>query len=252
MEAIRPVTAASAFGALLSLLVPSRCAACDRPRTDLFGGGVCRACWGALPLLDPSATCPHCALPGDGAPCSDCRQARPEVARAAALALYAGPMRALVLAFKFRGWDILAGAASDRLADLARRTGLAGGADALVPVPSTRRRNRERGYDPAGLLAEELGRRLDLPVTAGLRRRRDTVPQSSLPAVRRPANVAGAFEGSPRTAGRALLLVDDVVTTGATAFAAARALRRAGAARVDLLVLARTPEPDDFRQPDPA
>jgi ComF family protein len=161
-------------------------------------------------------------------------------------------MRALVLAFKFRGYDILAGPASDRLADLAWRAGLVRDRDALVPVPSTRRRNRERGYDPAGLLAEELGRRLGLSVTAGLRRIRDTVPQSSLPASRRPANVAGAFEGSPGAAGRSLLLVDDVVTTGATAFAAADALRRAGAIRVDLLVLARTPEPDDFRHPDAA
>ncbi len=251
MEATRSQGAASAFGAaLLSLIVPSRCAACDVPRVDLFGGGVCRACWAALPRLDPSLSCPHCALPGDGSRCADCRQAPAPVSRAAALALYAGPMRPLVLAFKFRGWDILARPAAEALAGLARRIGLARECGVLVPVPSTRRRNRERGYDPAVLLAEELSRRLGLPTRPGLRRVRDTPPQSSLPASLRAQNVAGAFAGSPHVTGLAVLLVDDVVTTGATAFAAARALLDAGAARVDLLVLARTPEPDDFRHPD--
>jgi len=252
-EATRTGTAASTLGAaLLSLVVPSRCAACDLPRADLFGGGVCRACWGALPRLDPSTTCPHCALPGDGFPCEDCRRGCPPVSRAAALALYAGPMRPLVLAFKFHGWDILAAPAAEALAGLARTTGLARESGVLVPVPSTRRRNRDRGYDPAVLLAEELGRRLGLSVRPGLRRVRDTAPQSSLPASLRRENMAGAFAGSPHVAGLPVLLVDDVVTTGATAFAAAGALLGAGALRVSLLVLARTPEPDDFRHPGSA
>jgi ComF family protein len=154
----------------------------------------------------------------------------------------------LVLAYKFHGYDTLAAPAARRLADLARRTALDADLDAVVPIPSTRRRNRERGYDPSLLLARSLAGALGKPLACLVARTRDTPPQSQLPARRREANVRGAFRASRRAQGLAILLVDDVVTTGATAFAAARALRDAGASRVDLLALARTPEPHDFRR----
>ncbi len=151
-------------------------------------------------------------------------------------------MRRLVHAFKFGGWDILAAPAGRRLAQTARRDGLAGEVDAIVPVVSTRGRNRERGFDPAVLLARETAFRLSLPVRPLLRRVRDTAPQSGLPKDRREENIAGVFASRP-AAGLKLLLLDDVMTTGATAAAAARALRQAGAKSVRLLVLARTPGP---------
>jgi ComF family protein len=165
------------------------------------------------------------------------------VTRTAAFGLYAGGLRTLHHAFKFGGWDLLAAPLGERLAALARSTAITSGADALVPVPSTRRRNRERGYDPAVLLADETGRLLGAPRRALLSRTRETPPQSTLPAALRRGNVEGAFASSPRARGRVLILVDDVVTTGATLFAAARALREAGARDVRALVLARTPEP---------
>ncbi len=230
------------FAPLLELLAPSRCGVCDAPRVDLGGGGVCRACWASLPILDAAAACPRCALPGSGSPCASCRLAPPAVTRTAAFGLYAGGLRTLHHAFKFAGWDLLAAPLGDRLAALALSTGITDGAHALVSVPSTRRRNRERGYDPAMLLAHETSRRLDTPNRVLLSRTRDTPPQSSLPAPGRRANVKGAFAASPRARGRVLVLVDDVVTTGATLFAAADALSAAGAAEVRALVLARTPE----------
>ncbi len=231
------------FDHILALLVPSLCAVCEAPRRGVGGGGVCRSCWNALPVLDASSTCPHCALPSGGSACADCRLHLPPVTRTAAFGLYAGGLRTLHHAFKFAGWDLLAGPLGARLAALSRETGIASGADALVPVPSTRKRNRERGYDPASLLADETARRLRLPCRDFLSRTRETLPQSTLPAARRRDNVEGAFAASPRVRGRVLVLVDDVVTTGATLFAAARALREGGARDVRALVLSRTPEP---------
>ena len=124
----------------------------------------------------------------------------------------------------------------------ARARGLDCAYGAVVPVPSTTRRNRDRGYDPGGLLAEEVARQLGLTFRTLLTRVRDAPPQSTLPAAERRRNVYGAFRSSPSARGAHLLLVDDVMTTGATAFEAARTLRASGSVRGDLLVLARTPE----------
>src|ERR1017187_9048192 len=168
------------FDPLLALLVPSRCAVCEAPRVDLGGGGVCRACWASLPVLDAASACPRCALPSGGCPCEGCRLAPPAVARTVAFGLYAGGLRPLHHAVQFAGWDLLAAPLGARLAALARATGITDGAHALVSVPSTWRRNRDRGYDPAMLLADETSRHLDTPRRALLSRRRDTPPQSSL------------------------------------------------------------------------
>jgi ComF family protein len=224
------------------MLVPSRCAGCGSPRLDIGGGGFCAACWQGFPRFEPDATCPRCSLPTGGATCRLCLAVPPPVARTVAFGPYEGGLRRLVHALKFEGHDIVAAPAASRLAGTVRRAGI-GTVDAVVPVPSTRRRNRERGYDPAALIAGELARRLSLPLVPALRRVVETPPQSSLTAAGRRANVAGAFRGRPSAAGRSLLLVDDVLTTGATAFAAAEALADAGALRISVAVVARTPEP---------
>jgi ComF family protein len=112
--------------------------------------------------------------------------------------------------------------------------------DALVPVPLARARERERGFNQAGLVAERLAERLGLRVRPRwLVRLRVTAPQSDLVAVERRANVAGAFAAAPVVAGRHVVVVDDVITTGATVGECARALRAAGARRVGVLAVAR-------------
>ena len=116
------------------------------------------------------------------------------------------------------------------------------GAEALVPVPLHPRRQRERGFNQSELLAEALGRRARIGVAAAaLVRRQDTRSQTGLSAAARRANVKGAFAVRRRAsiAGRVVVLVDDVLTTGATASACAQALRAAGAREVRLLTAAR-------------
>ena len=238
-----PLAAPAPVALLLSILVPSRCAVCGESRKDFGGGGVCGGCWAAMPALDPRRACPRCALHTGGGLCRRCERDAPPLERAVAFGPYAGALKRLVAAFKFDGWDLIAAPAGRRMAALALETGLSRGLDAVAPIPSTRRRNRRRGYDPAALLAAEVARRLGRPLGPLVRRVREGAPQSDLPASKRAANVAGAFVARPAAAGRSILLVDDVATTGATAFAAASALREAGARRIHLLVLARTPEP---------
>ncbi len=136
-EPLRPLPGAPAIASLLALLVPSRCAVCDAPRRETGGGGVCPACWAALPRLAPDAACPRCALPGDGAPCAACRRDPPPVARTAAFGLYAGGLKTLVAAFKFRGFDLLAAP----LRSAPRRGG------ARDPARGGRRRARSRALD---------------------------------------------------------------------------------------------------------
>ena len=112
--------------------------------------------------------------------------------------------------------------------------------DVIVPVPLHRARERERGFNQAALLARRIGRRLAVPTRPRwLARIRPTRPQSELSAGERRANVRGAFRASRRVAGRHVLVVDDILTTGATVDACARALRDAGAQRVGVLTVAR-------------
>jgi len=141
--------------------------------------------------------------------------------------------------FKYEDQPGLAGALGTALADFARRVGLGPGAR-LVPLPLHRARFRARRYDQAALLAAVVGRRLGAPVAwDGLLRIRPTLRQVGLTDAEREANVRGAFRAGRSVQGRHLVLVDDVVTTGATARAAATALRDAGAADVRVLVVAR-------------
>ena len=227
---------------LLHWIVPSTCAGCGAERTEVGGAGACRRCWDAIPELDPASACPRCALPTAGDACRDCGSAPPPISRAAAFGEYDGTLRSLIRAYKFHGFDLLSAPFSQRLARLAGSSGLAEGDPDVVGVPSTGRRNRQRGFDPGVLLARETARRLGLRTVPALRRVRSSPPQSRLSRPDRAANMADAFVATS-AAGRPILLVDDIVTTGATAFAAARALHRAGASRVHLLVLARTLAP---------
>lgn len=228
------------------LLWPSRCLACEAPGLD--GLDLCAACVAALPWN--RCACMGCALPlPEMGTCGDCLRRAAALARrgrASALSavhaafVYAAPLDRLLPRFKFHG-DLAAGALLSQL--LAEAVATLPRPDALVPVPLHRSRLRRRGYDQALELARPLTRSLDLPLRDDLLQRiRVTAPQSELSAVARRRNLKDAFAVKPGTRTPAhVVLVDDVMTTGATLQAAAEALKRAGVQRVDAWVCARVP-----------
>jgi len=249
---MKPILSGSrTLAELADAVFPPLCPLCRAPEPgDGLGCAEHR-----LPLAPPGPRCGRCAgaLPdpiADGERCADCRLEPPSFSRTIALADYrAQPAsRAWILALKHgRRPDLaltLGRALGVRLAAAARSEGE--DPPFLVPVPLHPLRRFERGYDQALLLARAAGEVEGLLVLRALRRARFTAVQGSPGAPSRSANVSGAFRerwswprASRRLAGREAWLVDDVVTSGATASECARALKRLGASRVGVLAVAR-------------
>lgn len=230
--------AASLAGPLTHLLFPRICLGCRE--ADGAGDGVlCRRCRGLMGRLRRRGFCRSCGQSvGPYAavePCSRCRDRSP-LAGVLRVAEYAPPLAGIVTALKYGRRPELAGVLGDWMA---RRVGWTA-VDHLVAVPLHPARLRQRGYNQAELLAAAIGAAIRRPVRADLVRLRDTPPQAAASAAERRLNVRDAFgpNGTPDLAGRRVLLIDDVTTTGATAAEAARTLRRAGARSVTLLVAA--------------
>ncbi len=238
-------TARALAGRALDLLWPPRCPGCDTPHGPAESGGFCPACAGALPRLDPPV-CLRCGEPlvADAAgPCDRCRRTPPAFTIARAACRFAGPARAAIHALKFDGVRSAAAPLAALLAaDFDRWPALRDGVDAVLPIPLHPVRRRGRGYDQAAMLATGLATARALPTLSGVvARARATPPQVGLDRAARLVNLTGAFtvRVPAAVAGRTLLLVDDVLTTGATADACARALLEAGAREVRVYTVAR-------------
>jgi ComF family protein len=224
---------------------PSLCAVCHA-----WGRGrVCGDCLDRFAA--PMRRCDRCALPT--APgivvCGSCLAAPPSFDAALAAVDYRPPWDRLVTAFKFHGALDLAPAFAEVLVAAERRRG-AVRPSLIVPVPLAAARARERGYNQAWELARRVARRVGVPAEPALLLRwRETSRQLALPLAQRADNVRGAFAVEPRRrhelTGRRVAVVDDVMTTGSTAAEIAQVLRQAGAAAVEIWVLARTPRPAD-------
>jgi ComF family protein len=230
--------ARAALGALLELVFPPRCAACRGP---VEAEPFCPVCAGAVDPVPPG--CARCGHPGAQALCGACVAAPPAFRAVRAGGLFGGPLADAIHAFKYGGRPALARPLGAWLAAQVFPPAAPLPAEALVvSVPLARGRRIERGYDQAALLADALARAAGARgrrARAVLRRVRETPPQVGKSRGERARNVAGAFEATQAVAGREVVLVDDVVTTGATADAAATALHRAGARSVVVVALAR-------------
>ena len=249
----RPLRAAAAGAAMLvrqmaDAALPPHCLACQRPVARL--GSLCPTCWGELRLIER----PYCArlgIPftydlGAGALSAEAIADPPPFDRCRAVAAFDDVARKLVHGLKYR----------DRM-ELARWMGswmaragaeLTADADLVVPVPLHRRRLWWRRFNQSAMLAKAIAGATTKPfAAAALVRVKATRQQVGLTAGERDRNVAGAFrvpaDERPAGAGRRVLLVDDVYTTGATVKAATRALLRAGAGGVDVLVFAQVVRP---------
>jgi ComF family protein len=208
------------------------CVLCGAP-----GSPLCAGCAADLPAL--GTACERCAqpLPVPGT-CGHCLRSPPPFDRTRALFRYGSPLSELVLRLKFQGALHLAPLLGRLLA--AQLATVVPRPDVIIPVPLHPARLTTRGYNQALELGRPLARALDVPLASGLCRRvRDTAPQSTLDPDRRRRNVRGAFMVEGEVPPHVVIL-DDVITTGATLSELARVLRRAGAQRVEAWALART------------
>jgi len=231
---------------ILDFALPPRCAGCGTIVEDVHT--FCTDCWKQIEFLG-SAGCVTCGTPleaTEAATCAICLAKPPRIGRSRAAVVYDDLPRSLALRLKYGRKVAVAKTMARYMAPL-----IGDHADAalLVPVPLHRWRLWQRGFNQSGMIARELGRCTGLETNATvLRRVKRTPPLKGMNQQQRPRAVAGAFKVGDRSvvAGRTIVLVDDVLTTGSTANACARELRRAGAGRVELISWARVVRASQF------
>lgn len=242
--------------AMVEVLFPTKCAGCDLP-----GELLCSKCREALPRIDPVRACPHCCAPYGWLVCTECWDTEVGLDRAVAVGVLDRPLSRCVTIYKDAHERRLSGVLGELLADeiqarwgspLARPPAQSPVADVIVPIPASAKAIRRRGYDHTLLLADSVSRHSGIPCVAALEHVR-SADQRSLSREERLANMQHAFVLSAATtlgqgvatAPSALpipdrvLLIDDVMTTGATLSAAAALLRKGGAREVSAGFLAR-------------
>lgn len=242
--------ARSAGAALLDLLLPRVCVACERLLDAGDAGPVCGRCWARLHHL-PHPRCERCGHPKRREHCAWCELLPPFIRAVRSVCWIPGRTGgAIVHALKYDGWSAVADGMAERMARLTWPRDVVAERTALVPVPLAASRERERGYNQSTLLAHALAARWNIPVwTDCLARVRATETQTRLTPDQRRSNVSGAFRVpapvEPRLRGAHLVLVDDVITTGATLSECAAALFAAGARIMSIVTFGRAPASGD-------
>lgn len=219
---------------VLDAVMPQDCLLCAAPAGGTL---LCPTCATELPRM-PAPTCPRCALPTSGGEtCGRCLRHPPHFDRLLACFPYAFPIDRMLQQLKYGHQLALARWFGEQL------TGVADGLafDVIVPMPLHPRRLRERGFNQALEIARPLARRFSAPLLPDLcRRQRDTTPQEGLSVLQRRRNLRAAFSCDADLGGQRVLLIDDVVTTGASVGECARTLKLHGADRVMVATIART------------
>ena len=228
---------------VLDFTLPPRCPGCGTIIDEVHG--FCAGCWKNVHFLGDGG-CNTCGLPleaSEAEQCAPCLARPPRIHRARAAVAYDDVSRSIAMRLKYGRKVALARTMARYMAPLVLRDDPAA---VLVPVPLHRARLWQRGFNQSALVVRELSRATGLPFDpALLDRTRRTPPLKGMSLRQRRRTVAGAFKvnGSRDLRGRTVVLVDDVLTTGSTADACARALRRAGASRIELISWARVLRP---------
>jgi ComF family protein len=231
---------------IVDLVFPPRCTACNDLLERHGSLPFCPSCLAGIRFIR-SPLCPRCGTPfeateGEDHLCGDCLTTERSYAVARSVARYEGALLAAIHRFKYRGKIGIGTVLGRIMADFAAEIWDMKAFERIVPVPLHRKRLRERGFNQSVILARKLSKRFDIPLDfTSLRRQSLTPPQVGLGREARAANVQGAFTVShpERIAGRKILLVDDVYTTGNTLEECARVLIQAEAKTVSVLTLAR-------------
>jgi ComF family protein len=230
----------------LDFALPPRCAGCGTIVADVHS--FCADCWRQVEFLGEGG-CKTCGIPlaaTEFDTCAPCLARPPRIARARAAVAYDDLSRSLAIRLKYGRKVAVAKTMARYMLPLVKRDG---DERLLVPVPLHRSRLWWRGFNQAALVARELSKGLGIPSDAvALSRTRRTPPLKGMSPLQRRKTVAGAFRVRDKAAiaGRTIVLVDDVFTTGSTADACARALTRAGATRVELVSWARVVKPSQL------
>ena len=233
-----------AFCGLFELVFPDECRVCGESLHEISRIPVCKRCLADPAPLVADYFCVSCRTPflnrfplDESGRCALCRLGLNGFDAVYSYGSYEGSLRKLVHLFKYGGVTPLARVFGEFLSVALPRESRF---DLIVPMPLHWMRRWRRGYNQAALLAREVSKRWNIPVKNVVKRRHATTPQAGLTNAQRRENVSGAFLVKQKLTGMHVLLVDDVLTTGASASACARALKRAGARRVTVLTLART------------
>ena len=237
-------------GAVLEALSPTRCASCERP-----GALICDDCREHIVRIDPGLSCTRCGAPFGSLVCTECRSedgtlnlgAPHELDRCLAAAVFKGPPARIIRAYKDGGERRLAPLIAELLLEAAQRAeeaapdrygGLVSAADGVVFVPATAEAYRRRGFDHMEGIARAFAAAAEKPLVDALIKH-GSADQRTLDREQRRESASGAYGTVLDVRGLRLLLLDDVITTGATVDAAAGALKQAGAVHVDVLAFAR-------------
>ncbi len=239
-KGIAPVT-------LLTLLLPNRCLFCKVLLKS--GSCICNNCLAKIDIID-SNHCARCGAPSDrrgaeiGNFCEQCRELQFDFRKNRSLGVFKGDLRKLIHLYKFEGRRSIFRVFS-HLSVMCKESYILSH-EMIVPVPLSKRRYSERGFNQSFLIGREIAKKIPIPFFGGLLKRSGRArPQSSIESIHiRWSNMTDKFIVAPRykelLRGKDILLIDDVLTTGATASACARTLYKCGAANVDLLSMARS------------